>query len=110
MGKEHKPTPWRVSEWRNTNSDDVPVFAADGTWLGDFVVDDDDDTATSETPKINADYCVRAVNCHDDLLAACKEAAEVLRVQLDYDPEEGSAEWVAHDTLLAAIAKAEATE
>jgi hypothetical protein len=55
VSNEHTPTPWKV--------DGASVRGASGEWLFDewFV-------------PANAEFIVRAVNAHDDLVAALKEA------------------------------------
>lgn len=60
--EQHTPTPWRLVSgevWR----DNTPIARMDR----DF-----GNGTTPEERDANADRIVLAVNCHDDLLAACK--------------------------------------
>ena len=57
-------------------------------------------TGNGETSKANAAFIVKACNCHDDLLEACKEALSIIEKYSDVP--------VHIFALKAAIAKAEA--
>ena len=64
---EHTPTPWRTGDLWNT------VFGPpNGNPCPEIV-------ATVHGPrKANAEFIVRACNCHEDLLEACKIALPLL--------------------------------
>ncbi len=51
--------------------------------------------------KANADFIIRACNCHDELVEACKEAIELIEIMTDY---KGLSTW---KMLKAALSKAE---
>lgn len=74
---QHSPTPWTLDG--EHIFDDILAHVA----TVDFS-DDDEPTITGRgtlpagTGRNNADFIVRAVNCHDDLLAACRAAFDEL--------------------------------
>jgi len=92
----HTPTPWRVEEntdliWGACNADDtssygmgypiVAGFASFGTWAAgrpDF-----------NEKEANAEFIVRAVNAHDELIEALNECAEYFErfSDADYDQD-----------------------
>lgn len=81
---KHTPLPWEIGE----SFSGRPLVCHDGSPL-------------AEVPRLaDAQLIVRAVNCHEDFLAACK-AAQSLLYKLggtNYDPE--------YSELCAAVAKA----
>lgn len=102
----HTPTPWRAVGQGGTAdggsskqhpcflgrilNDDGQVIVSDGMFLGVI-------GATPEEAEANAEFIVRAVNSHEDLLAIAKRAlSESARVHPDFRVD-----------ILAAIEKAE---
>ncbi len=75
MNTKHTPLPW--------------VFAYGSIYTGDFTPEkgatriagmDRDEPRTTPTERdANAQFIVKAVNCHEDLLMACHEALECIR-------------------------------
>ncbi len=63
--------------------------------------------APNEQGEANAEFIVRACNAHDDLLAACEDAAFVLGKVLDKDIANWERSDGLHNRLRAAIAKAQ---
>lgn len=62
----HTPTPWKLDDTRPM----VYVMGADGETIASF------DRRSIE--EANAAFIVRAVNAHEELLFACKEAADAI--------------------------------
>ena len=71
---KHTELPWRVSESKR-EPNLVKIGTGDGGWLGLAHVFGDSD----EEAEANAEFIVRAVNCHDDLLEACRRAMEAMQ-------------------------------
>jgi hypothetical protein len=72
---KHTPGPWRL--WKKTDKDFVRgvVLDQEGNLVADCNIFFFDETAgrSKEECRDNAAFIVRACNCHDELLAACKE-------------------------------------
>ena len=105
MEMKHTPTPWvRMSRGKIcSEKDDGYVFLADT----------DVSTCTyqpsPELIKANAEFIVKAANCHDDLLEACKEADGMLSFAGCPNPHDGTeqCQWCAYmSQIKAAIKKA----
>lgn len=87
---EHSPLPWSSTPWENTDHHEIAIHAADGTWVADCVVDQDNDRP--DEIEANAAFIIKAVNNHDVLVAALKrskEALDVAQAALD-DPRDGN--------------------
>jgi hypothetical protein len=101
-GIQHTPTPWHHSEcflWACVTT------KADGR--GEVVC-----TAASRdesAARANAEFIVRAVNAHDDLLAALKEAEALIRRDAYPCPDKPQSPWGVLGRVRAAIAKATTT-
>jgi hypothetical protein len=97
---EHTPLPWTWGKF----DDEIHIVPLRGEVIAKVCFRNS--TVGKLPAEANARFIVRAVNAHDDLLAACRQAEILLqKIVLDADtPEEvfkcGSA-------LVAAIAKAE---
>jgi hypothetical protein len=114
---EHTPGPWKA--YKNEEKQFINIFAnseKDGK-IADrvaYVLGVEYPDTIDRKAEANAAFIVRACNCHDELLAACKAALVFINngVALGYirmpDPDTPD---TAHNTpimLRAAIAKAEA--
>ena len=77
---EHSPLPWRLDELLSTAlllSDDKP----EGRHLANIFMNDGGDAARSDDERFaNARLIVRSVNCHDELLAALKQAKDIIKI------------------------------
>lgn len=87
MSKEHTPTPWRIAG-KGT------IRAGDG-WIG---------TLNWRNRDANAEFLVRAVNSHEDLVEALKGCRGLVRALTGADDDIANAAIREAD---AAIAKAE---
>jgi hypothetical protein len=65
MSSEHTPTPWYVAGGKTIRYG-VKGAGGDG-WIG---------KANWQNGEANAEFIVRAVNCHDELVAVMKEARD----------------------------------
>ena len=63
------PRPWSV--WDATNSHEGPLLI--GRRGEQYVCSITGTARAIENAEANAEYIVRAVNCHEDLLDACKD-------------------------------------
>lgn len=99
----HTPTPWNTTEPQPGVK--IAIMAQDGQHVADVI--DQGLGVDTANMKANADFIVRAVNSHEDLLAACKQAMGAFVNHLDYDCNESSVERESYRALRAAIAKAE---
>ena len=70
-------TQWRIAHNTDENCEPTGEF--------DIVTDDTLYTVASYMTEADAELTIRAVSCHDDLLAACELAARVLQ---DHDIDE----------------------
>lgn len=78
---KHTALPWafkKVPVWAPTQPNgNIPVFefsfAGGDEWM--------------RTAKANTALIVKAINCHDDLLEACKVALDLVRVARDHFPK-----------------------
>ena len=72
----------------------------------------DDDDLMLDTPYGRKRWGTirKVLDAHDDLLEACKAAAEAFKNHLDYDHDDTNAESVAYAAIIAAIARAEAPQ
>lgn len=112
---EHTATPWKAkrSNWRN-EPDAYSIYISGDTHIS---VDEDDGEETvvstavavvlgnatsGKVTKANADFIVRAVNAHDDLLAACEAALQNMKDFCDTS----QLDMAVRETLEAAINKA----
>ena len=91
---DHTPTPWKLTKVQGT------YFYVE--WGGETVVQVDHDSSNAVN-EANAEFIVRACNAHDELVAAAREAMDVL-CSLDRSPVDDST----IDRLDAAIVKADA--
>ena len=67
---EHTPIPWIVKpDMGNLDIVSGDVVVAEITAL----------MGVDEGDHANADFIVKAVNCHDELVAACKESLEIIK-------------------------------
>lgn len=69
MEMRHTPLPWRKEDHQTAPCD---IVGPNGNVLAHVFFTDE------EEGEANADLVVRAVNSHDDLLAACKHAVHLL--------------------------------
>jgi hypothetical protein len=105
----HTPTPWET-EISVSNYGLLGIRKANGSKLGICSVIGADGAhnprygISADEAKANAAFIVRAVNSHDDLLAACKE---LLRLS-EISDEEWAPQIKANNSARAAIAKATA--
>jgi len=90
---KHTPTPWHVTVNR----------AQDLVCAGDEVVADCASGDLPDITKANAEFIVRAVNCHDELVSACTFAYRRALQTQDQDSE-------LINKLFSALAKAEGRE
>ncbi len=60
----HSPLPW----WNGLNEDDHMIYTGDCDVVANTLRDDGD----AITEAANAEFIVRACNCHEELLAACQ--------------------------------------
>lgn len=107
----HTPTPWHIVPPDEPYADITIAGARDiaRLWLDDAPVHDFNCQQSS-----NAEFIVRAVNAHDDLLAACEDALSTMRVAVEAGLQDFSKQETAeivenHSTVKAlrnAIAKA----
>lgn len=117
---EHTPLPWEVVE--ATENHGPYITTAFGTTVCDLYAMTDPHSngailrgetkarSISHTDAdLNAPLIVRAVNCHDDLLAACKNALQEMNARIDFAAEnnEPAPIFIGIADLHAAIAKAE---
>lgn len=72
MKTDHSPTPWSVSNSGGRVQTDVTTFPLTICTLETIPL--------PITPEIeaNAEFIVKACNCHDDLLEACKMSLEYM--------------------------------
>jgi len=76
---EHTATPWQATYnsfdefWELDPGENYPAFGCFIGWCTEHKDNQD-----------NVDFMIRAVNCHDDLLAACKEALKEIESFRDY--------------------------
>ena len=96
---QHTPTPWSCIPPGNPESN--PSWAIE--FLNGFIV-----STLGGNDQANAEFIVKACNCHDDLLAACKDTlADVDFYLTDVDWASRHKNWQDRVTQLrAAIAKA----
>jgi len=73
MSGKHAPLPWSVEQ---EDSGGLAVLAADGLLAADCSIIFMGEGRSEEVCGANAELIVRAVNAHDDLFAACREAIE----------------------------------
>lgn len=75
----HSPTPWKFTIRPSKEGECGP-----GLWIqdayGNTVIDTGNLSAWACTPRDYA-HLVRAVNCHDALLATCKEVRALIKLQ-----------------------------
>jgi hypothetical protein len=110
----HTPTPWThdaESDWPSEDFVLIEIRAGNKriTELGGSNdADEEEPCSNVETTRANAAFIVRAVNSHDELLAACKSLMDKLSIRRDptMTIEDDSALAIAH----AAILKAEAQQ
>lgn len=109
MSDKATPRPWRRPGWpESTNlmmAGDVRPYAQPIGVSGDSsqcaVANAYGETAEQATA--NADLIVRAVNCHDELVAACEAAASIFR---EHNPQSPSGMLLAARQCTNALAKA----
>lgn len=97
MKTQHTPTPWRKdkswTEWTVRGSKNEVIIDQAGPY----------DTPILSEP--NANFIIRAVNAHEDLVAACQRVLDVLQDgSIDYDDQTVIEDM--HDTLRNALSKA----
>lgn len=93
----HTPIPWTTEEYQGEPK--RIVVGPNNEMIADCYADSSDDINLPENYKANADFIVRAVNSHEELLAALKLArAEIF----EFNPDNS---FVYYDSILA---KAEA--
>lgn len=95
---KHTPGPWHWHEAARY------IFALDGT-RHDQVAEIETASRSDAEAKANARHIVLAVNCHDELLAACKAAREATRLAVGRGGN--SLDTALLDALESTIAKAE---
>lgn len=89
---KHTPTPWRdyglagIKSEAHCSMTTTPLVRCYG-----------------KHKEANAAFIVKAVNCHDELIAACQQALEALE---DPELETGAYQSLAADSVLSALAKA----
>lgn len=96
MKNKHTPTPWTL-----------PKFSTSDKWIEipEAGIRIDYDDVDHDTQKANTEFVLRAVNSHDELLAALKLMVEVGSEYYDMDMGDNGAP--ALDQARAAIANAE---
>jgi hypothetical protein len=73
---KHTPTPWRVRKWNNaTVKDGFETVLTDCRGSGMFTANTKGQDAKTEA---NVAFAIKAVNCHDELVEALKEAKRIL--------------------------------
>lgn len=104
MTTQHTPVPWAVDENVGAKSelgivaDKAPCVIAHGM----------SEKFWPDVARANADFIVCAVNCHDDLLKACKRCLADVRFGAIWDSDGNNVEWV--KMMRAAIAKAKGVQ
>lgn len=77
---KHTPLPWKAGELETSDGEIYIWTDAEDKFIAS-VKDEDDD---GQDTLANAEFIVRACNCHEELLAACKAVAAALdRIQQD---------------------------
>lgn len=105
---KHTPTPWRAYDnghyWQiDTTSAEWTYGQVADVCSSKYMYPMPYGTPPVSHEKANAEFIVRAVNCHDDLLGALQELADVSR---SYLAHMDAADIVALDRARAALAKA----
>lgn len=95
---KHTPTPWYV-DYNDVSDYQLPIKHESGAVIADVCLLESDHVSVTE--RVDAEFILRACNAHDDLLAACERAIEVID---NPDHEIGCTCYAAD--LRAAIAKA----
>ena len=77
---EHTTAPWTLV--CTTNEFEIPEIGL--SWLRSHATDQMEDakiknSELGQTEQANARFIVKAVNCHDELLEACKEAQKAFK-------------------------------
>lgn len=104
----HSPLPWAVKRFAPGDEWMVDPGRCDGVYDADGDPVISTDSGVYSPNLVTADFIVRAVNCHDDLLAALKSTLDWLS-SFSMPPAATIAEKQDHMAILeAAIAKAEA--
>jgi hypothetical protein len=75
---KHTPTPWRTAEGAVSILVDLPDHAPQVTQK----ITDVNGTLSAKERIANAAFIVRAVNAHDDLVAALRDAIELIETLL----------------------------
>lgn len=106
----HSPTPWRADVSEPLPGREFVIRSADDRSVARYVAFDDHLRFAHETAEPvhvagNAEFIVRAVNCHDELVAALKESLAMINRQSDFN-DDGDGEM--KDRMADAIKKAEA--
>ena len=97
---EHSPLPWAAGEYDETGGYDCMYPAIDIKSNNDIIASVDgreyDDISACETPSpearallcANAEFIVRACNCHDDLVAALEKIVHMIPYNVSYSRED----------------------
>ena len=99
---KHTPTPWTADLGGCITSSGLPIVTGrNGALLATLAMNGHKGAA-------NADFIVRAVNAHDELVAALRRMMEQPTMNpLNMTPEQRVELWAAHDQARAALAKAQ---
>jgi len=95
--REHTATPWKLlmTMWKDESNEKVyAVYSEQGHIIADCGVEWGTIADDKDLINANAAYIVKAVNNHEALLEACKEALLQLEDRYDYSkhPSEGCEE------------------
>lgn len=93
---KHTPGPWVVAE--DVFNDRPEIRDRDGRLIAVVMARY---PMSATTQSSNAAFIATACNCHEELVAACKEAIELIEIMTDY---KGLSTW---EMLKAALSKAE---
>lgn len=112
--KKHTPTPWGINGTHklfDEQDEDSLIIRADGMWVAVVTPDANDHVRLGkEEVQANAEFIVRAVNSHEELLESLKACVAMMDYE-DADPAEQfkHSNWTGYKAAVAAISKAETT-
>lgn len=95
---KHTPVPWEIKRDRGVRR----IIKAGDPLRSIFIIE-------SWTKPEDAEFIVRAANCHDELLAACKDILFAANLSIADDDQMPEISRAALNRLAKAIAKAEGT-
>ena len=82
---KHAPLPWSATIDRNQYGEWTDIFGADGSLVGNMPsAEAPYGGGVTESERANAEFIVRAVNAHNELVAALKRVRACDRCGEDY--------------------------